>query len=537
MNRRPLRILVFILGAFLLVAISGGIYLGYRARHMDEAIRKWVVAELTQRFQSRVELGALRVTPFPQLAVTGQELSIYYHDRTDLPPLIHIDQFTFGLHWTAIWKLPRHISVARLEKMTITVPPKDQRPPKKPAEDKKPPNKFVASLVVDEISCVNTVFITLPGKPAPGKRQKDPLEWDIHNLDLHDAGLDRPFRFTGTLTNAKPKGEIATSGDFGPWDLDQPGGTPVKGTYKFTDADLGPFPGIAGILSSTGDYDGELDQLEVKGETDTPDFSLDKVGKPVPLHTEYSATVDGTNGDTLLHPVRATLVRSLIIANGAVVHEPPKKGKRISFTFDAPNARIEDILSLAVNSDKPFLAGPAKIKGKFTIPQGDEKVLQKMILDAQIGIEDAKWSSQTVRAKLESLSRHAEGKPSDEGEGSSVSDLRGSFHLENGVVTFSSLTFSVPGAGITLVGTYNILGGDIDMQGHLMLQAKLSQTVTGVKSFFLKAVDPFFSKNGAGTDIPITITGNRESPVIGVSVFHKKIEKKLGGSTSGFAMK
>ena len=45
---------------------------------------------------------------------------------------------------------------------------------------------------------------------------------------------------------------------------------------------------------------------------------------------------------------------------------------------------------------------------------------------------------------------------------------------------------------------------------------------------FLKAIDPLFSKHGAGTELPITITGTREAPVFGVSVFHKKIEKQLG---------
>jgi len=49
-----------------------------------------------------------------------------------------------------------------------------------------------------------------------------------------------------------------------------------------------------------------------------------------------------------------------------------------------------------------------------------------------------------------------------------------------------------------------------------------------VKSFFLKAIDPLFSKHGAGTELPITITGTQEAPVFGVSVFHKKIEKQLG---------
>ena len=84
------------------------------------------------------------------------------------------------------------------------------------------------------------------------------------------------------------------------------------------------------------------------------------------------------------------------------------------------------------------------------------------------------------------------------------------------------------GSSGTPAGTYTITSGAMDLQGHLRLKAKLSQMATGKKSFFLKALDPFFEKNGAGTELPISITGTREQPTIGVSVFHKKIEKKLG---------
>lgn len=132
-----------------------------------------------------------------------------------------------------------------------------------------------------------------------------------------------------------------------------------------------------------------------------------------------------------------------------------------------------------------------------------------------------------MRDKLESLSLHAQGKPEDEDVGSSLSDLRGTFHLEKGIIEFRSLTFGVQGATIGLTGTYDIRGGDLDFKGHLKLQAKLSQMVTGVKSFFLKAFDPFFKKDGAGAELPITITGTREKPVFGVSVFHKTIKKEV----------
>jgi hypothetical protein len=366
---------------------------------------------------------------------------------------------------------------------------------------------------------------------VPKKAGKAPLDFDIHDLVLKSVGPDKPMDFHGNLTNAKPQGEIATRGTFGPWDADEPGNSGVTGTYKFTDADLGPFPGIAGTLSSTGDYKGQLNNIEVAGKTDTPNFSLDPVGHAVPLHTDFSATVDGTDGDTYLHPVKATLGKSVIVCEGSVVHVP-NQGHLIQLNVDAPNAHIEDILALAINSDKPFMAGPAKIKAKLTIPPGKFKVLQKMILDGKVNIENANWSDPKVRDKLESLSRHAEGKPGDEEAGSSVANLNGDFKLDKAVIHFRSLTFGVPGANLDLTGDYDIGESNLDFSGHLRLQAKLSQTVTGKKSFFLKAVDPFFSKDGAGTLLPITITGKRDAPTLGVSAFHKTFKRSLGGDDS-----
>jgi hypothetical protein len=51
--------------------------------------------------------------------------------------------------------------------------------------------------------------------------------------------------------------------------------------------------------------------------------------------------------------------------------------------------------------------------------------------------------------------------------------------------------------------------------------------MTGTKSFFLKVIDPFFSKGSAGTVIPIHITGTRDDPVFGVTVFHKTFNRKF----------
>jgi AsmA-like C-terminal region len=482
--------------------------------------RDWVVQLLEERFQSGVELEAFHVNVFPRMGVTGEGLSIHYRNRPEAVPMIRVEKFSFELGFWGIFRAPHRIKRIRLRRMVITIPP---RQPKTSDTVPPPPlNLKIPKATVAEIDCEDAELLIFSNKPG-----KDPLDWEIHNLVMTEVGLNKSFFFHGTLTNAKPKGEIRTRGQFGPWSVDDPGATPVFGSYGFEDADLGPFPGIAGILSSTGNYQGQLDTLQVSGQTDTPDFSLDNVGKPVPLRTDFSATVDGTNGDTLLHPVHAILGESIIVASGSVINQP-KQGHQIDLDVTTPKARIEDILKLAINSDQPFLRGPVNINAKLSLPPGKQKVIEKMTLNGNFAITKGQWSDSETREKLQSFSRQAKGQPGDEDAGSAVTDLNGSFVLKNNVIHFSKLRFSVPGAGIELAGTYSIKDQHIDMRGHLRMQAKLSQTVTGVKSFFLKAIDPFFSKNGAGTELPITITGTHDSPVLGVTVFHKKFERQIG---------
>ena len=67
----------------------------------------------------------------------------------------------------------------------------------------------------------------------------------------------------------------------------------------------------------------------------------------------------------------------------------------------------------------------------------------------------------------------------------------------------------------------------MDFHGTLRMDAKISQTMTGAKSFFLKAVDPFFRKDGK-TQIPIKIGGTREKPSFGLDFHHKDEQKKSG---------
>jgi hypothetical protein len=128
---------------------------------------------------------------------------------------------------------------------------------------------------------------------------------------------------------------------------------------------------------------------------------------------------------------------------------------------------------------------------------------------------------------VDTLSRKGQGRPKDTDISEVASDLRGSFRLADGMVTFSNLSFAVQGASVQLNGTYSLDSTEMDFHGKLLMTAKLSQTTTGAKSFFLKAVDPFFKGKNGGTELAIQITGTKDHPTFGLD--------KGGGAKKGDA--
>jgi hypothetical protein len=93
------------------------------------------------------------------------------------------------------------------------------------------------------------------------------------------------------------------------------------------------------------------------------------------------------------------------------------------------------------------------------------------------------------------------------------------------LLSFSLLHFSIPGTQVDMAGNYSLDGRTFDFRGTARLDAKLSQMTSGWKSILLKPVDPFFSKNGAGAQVPVKITGTQSEPHFGLDFGHKDERK------------
>jgi hypothetical protein len=99
-----------------------------------------------------------------------------------------------------------------------------------------------------------------------------------------------------------------------------------------------------------------------------------------------------------------------------------------------------------------------------------------------------------------------------------VSKLSGSFSLQGGTLTFSDLSFGVPGAMVQIAGTYDVRQETLDFRGYLLLDATLAETTSGWKAVLGQMAQPLFRRPGGGSKLPIRISGPREQPKFGLDV-------------------
>jgi hypothetical protein len=498
------------------VAVAGAALI-WALRHAEPILQARVIETLSARFQSRVELSSFHVSISRGLRVWGGGLKIF--GKTDVnihqpgtQPIIAVDEFQFGAGILDLLRTPMRVHRVYLKGLQLNIPPKGQRGEGGNLRSRK------IKIYVDEFDCEKAQLII--NTVVPGKL---PLEFDISKLDMRKIGPGQPLRFTATLVNPKPVGDIQSTGFFGPWQADDPRSAPVRGDYSFSNADLSTIKGIGGILSSVGRYDGTLGNIVVDGETSTPDFRVAISGHPVPLTTKFHAIVDGTSGDTYLEPVQAKILNSSLVAKGSVVRVKIPTGHRVVLNVTVNPARIEDLLKLGVRTDPPVMTGAARLRNMLDLPPGEADVSKRLRLAGNFQISQAHFTNEKIQSKLDVLSTRGQGRPKEaKGDIPDVpSQMSGTYNLSNGLLSFSRLHFQMPGTRVDLSGKYSLDGFQFDFHGKARMDAKLSHMVTGWKSVLLKPVDPFFSKRGAGTEIPVKVTGTKSEPHFGVDFGHK----------------
>lgn len=517
------------------------------ARHVEPYLRARIVAGLSERFHAKVDLDQFHIDVRHGeqaewgLWATGRGLRIWRPNSSSQSgeaPLVDLQEFRFHVPLRYAQTQSLYVPEIRLNGLEVHIPPhahQNERgsfssamatPPVSPSQQ-----STFANVRIGRVMVTNAQLVLEQSKP-----EKPPMVFDIAKVQLTHLTPGKPVDYVADLTNPSPRGNIHTEGAFGPWQRDDPGASPMHGSYEFKDADLSTIKDIAGTLQSKGTYAGVLGALYVNGTANVPDFQLAKYGDALPLKTSFKAHVDGTDGDTWLDQVDATLGTAHFVTRGRVVRvrvdengkpaagstgsAPVHAGHVIDLLVEIAGTPVDDFLRLVSHAPKPILTGEVSTKATLHIPPGPLPVPQRIQLDGTFQLQEVRFTDAKLQQRLEDLSLRGLGRPGavkNADPANLTSQMQGDFHLAHAVITLPNLDYLVPGCDIRLNGTY-ALSGALHFDGVARMQATVSQMVGGWKGFLLKPADPLFKKDGAGALIPIKIRGTRQAPDFGIDI-------------------
>lgn len=499
-RRRPL---LLIAALIFLLAICACLILLFRHWPFAE---KAVLDDLRETTDSQITIQHFRETYFPPGCVA--ERIVFRHGPSTGTPLITIDKLTVRAGY--IGMLLHRVDKITAEGLRVSIPALGTGNAFHTTHSNITIGEFIANGSQIQIA------LSEPGKA--------PLSFDIHEADLREIAWGRAMKYRLRIHNPEPPGEVSAEGKFGSWNEQDAGQTPISGTYTFEHADLSVYDGIAGTLSSKGQFEGQLSHINISGDTDVPDFEVTSSKHQVDLVTHFVAYVDGMHGDTFLQHVEADFLKTHVVVQGSIAKSPNGKSKTAMLDMRSNDAHIEDALFLFVTAKKSPMSGSFTFQAHVELPPGDEPFLKKLKLSGEFGIAGGKFSDASTQKDVNKLSAGALGQKGAEDPDTVLTNLKGRVDLLNGVSTFHDITFHIPGAGSRLHGTYNLLNETIDLRGQMRVDTEIANTETGVKSALLKFVQPFFKRKKKGQIVPVRIAGTYDHPTFGLDLRDKRAQ-------------
>jgi hypothetical protein len=490
------------------------------ARHWPFS-RQRVIANLQDEFHGTVTFSRFHSTVFPHpgCVAEGAEL-VRSGSPAGSPPFASAQKLIIRAHYLDFLVRPGYMSHIEVQGLQIHIPPRGTMTAT--PRDQNPSTTRVGEVIA------NNAVLEIARKTAK------PLRFEIHKMTLHSVSRKDGLSYDVSFLNALPPGEIQSRGHFGPWNSDDPGQTPVSGTYKFEHAYLGVFQGIDGVMNSHDNFQGTLAKMETHGSVDIPDFKLRRAMRSSPIQSRFDTFVDGLNGDVHLEHVETIIVKTNVQVRGSVAGEPGRPRKITSLDLNVGQGRIQDVLRLFIKEPRSPIVGAISFRAHVTIPPEGRPFEQEVELVGDFGIDESHFTKPKTQKKVNNLSERAEGKKTEQKEKEEkkgeedadaddpervVSDLRGHVVLKNGVATFTNISFSVPAATAYMHGTFNLVNQKIDFHGVLKTQAEFSKVGGGgIKSVLLKPFDAIFKKKPKGAEIPVKMTGTYSHPEPGLEI-------------------
>src|SRR5882757_2483944 len=257
--------------------------------------------------------------------------------------------------------------------------------------------------IIEELQADNVLL-----EFATGRTGENKLIFQIHHALFHEIGGRNAVPFQVSLHLPVPPGEVESSGSIGPW-KDEKGtvrSTAISGRYVLNRADLGVFKALGGIVSSRGEFSGNLERLNVAGVTDTPNFEVKESGHQFHLSTQFRGVVDMQNGDLVLPALEARLGNTNLLAHGSVSGRP----KTVTLDVTHGQGEIQDLMLLFSNAKASPVLGPVVFQTQVVLPSEHRPFKERVHLTGNFSINRARFTSINTQKNVDQLSERAEGK-------------------------------------------------------------------------------------------------------------------------------
>ena len=487
--------------------------------------RQALIDTLQERSLRTVTVGRFRRTYFPPGCVAEQIRFLRFRHK-DQPPLITIRKLTISTTYPMLFTFRHRIGTVRVDGLSLVVParvPAGAPSPVMPLTYSNSKN----SMPIDNLYA-DGAFLEFYRESNPR-----PLRIVIHKLAIHNISPHSALTYKVRLYNSEPPGTITSEGTFGPWDPKNTGSVPVHGTFHYDEANLAFFKELAGTLFAQGKFDGDLSRINVNGALNVRDFTVRGTSHKRRLGVNYQVDVNATNGDIDLTNVDAAFDRTKLSVTGSITGVEGHPNKDLSLDISTRQARIEDLMNLFISDGQPPMTGNLVAHLQVHVPANRDSFVRAMTANGAFGLGRGKFTDSQTEQGLTRLSESAQNGEPDKSENpaTALSDLKGRFTVSEGIAHLSHVDFHVPGARALLDGQYNLIDYQTEMRGLLITKGNVSAATTGVKSFLVKVLSPFFKRWHQQKVVPFKITGSYGHANVSLDLDRKRQLEQAGIAT------
>lgn len=324
--------------------------------------RKAVITALERESSRVVRMGSFHGTLFPPGYVAESLIFRKPLAAKDDQDAATVRKMTVIARWRDLLLLRKRVALISIDGLRMRIPPE---PPARSQSKRRSGDNQPRFAAIGQVKLEDAAF-AFPST----SQNSDPFTITLQSITFDEVNRTSSSLFRALIVINEPSTLIRSEGQIGPWNWNDPGRSPLAGSFVVEHANLSVLGGIAGTVAGSGRFRGPLRNIACSGTVNASQFRMAGNTHAVPLSATFRAEVNGLNGDTKLEQVEIRLDRTLIRSEGAIVADGQRPGKAATLHLSVQQGYLEDFLSLSTRDGRPAMTGQVNMQADVELPPG-----------------------------------------------------------------------------------------------------------------------------------------------------------------------